>query len=117
MPKKPKKPCKHPGCPMLTDDKYCELHKSLHGNDRLNAAERGYDSRWKKARYIFLKTHPLCVKCKEEGKLVKATVVDHIIHHRGDYKLFWHESNWQPICKSCHDKKTMTEDKYLVYRY
>ncbi|WP_345968950.1 hypothetical protein [Clostridium sp. ATCC 25772] len=25
--------------------------------------------------------------------------------NRGDYKLFWDESNWQQRCKICHDKK------------
>ncbi len=117
MPTKPKKPCKHPGCPELTDDKYCDKHKELHVNQRANTAERGYDNRWRKARKIFLKLHPLCVKCHEEGKLTKATVVDHIIPHRGDKDLFWDESNWQALCKSCHDKKTMTEDRYMEYKY
>lgn len=26
--------------------------------------------------------------------------------------MFWDKSNWQPLCKKCHDKKTMTEDRY-----
>ena len=38
--------------------------------------------------------------------LTPATVVDHIVPHRGDHALFWDEQNWQPLCKSCHDKKT-----------
>lgn len=117
LPKKPKKPCKHPGCPMLTDDNYCELHRREHGEDRPKTTDRGYNSRWRKARNIYLKEHPLCAYCMKEGKYTKATVVDHIIPHRGDKKLFWDESNWQSLCKSCHDKKTMTEDRYLKYRY
>jgi 5-methylcytosine-specific restriction protein A len=24
--------------------------------------------------------------------------------------LFWNETNWQPLCKECHDRKTATED-------
>ena len=50
--------------------------------------------------------HPLCAKCRENGKLTPATVVDHIIPHRGDPVLFWDRSNWQPLCKDCHDRKT-----------
>ncbi|MGM9590559.1 MAG: HNH endonuclease signature motif containing protein, partial [Faecousia sp.] len=42
------------------------------------------------------------------GRLTPATVVDHIIPHRGDRKLFWDESNWQPLCKDCHNRKTGT---------
>ena len=26
MPRKPKRPCKHPGCPNLTEGDYCEVH-------------------------------------------------------------------------------------------
>ena len=27
MPRKPKKPCSYPGCPELTDGRYCEKHQ------------------------------------------------------------------------------------------
>ena len=54
----------------------------------------------------FLKKNPLCAKCRENGKLTPATIVDHIIPHRGDMKLFWDKRNWQPLCKDCHDHKT-----------
>ncbi|CAH0435486.1 HNH endonuclease [Clostridium neonatale] len=117
MPKKPLKPCKQPGCPKLTEEKYCYEHKALHMNDRANATLRGYDSRWRAARNRFLKVNPLCVKCRKEDKLTKATVVDHIKPHRGDKNLFWDQSNWQSLCKTCHDKKTMSEDRYEEYRY
>ena len=50
-------------------------------------------------------------------KYVRATVVDHIIPHRGDQKLFWDQNNWQALCKSCHDKKTLTEDINPTYTY
>ena len=114
---RPKKPCRHPGCPKLTDGMYCEEHRAVHLSDRASASVRGYDSRWNRARKRFLKAHPLCVKCREQGRLVKATVVDHIIPHRGDAVLFWDEENWQPLCKNCHDHKTMTEDRYQVFHY
>ncbi len=117
MPMKPKKPCKHPGCPMLTDDKYCEFHIRLYKNERASAKERGYDSRWRAARSRFLKANPLCVRCKDNGTITPATVVDHIKPHRGDNILFWNEINWQSLCKKCHDKKTMTEDRYIEYKY
>lgn len=53
----------------------------------------------------------------EKGIHTKATVVDHIVHHRGDKTLFWDESNWQPLCKKCHDKKTWNEDRYPEYHF
>lgn len=117
MPNKPLKPCKHPGCPKLTEEKYCGEHKVLHVSDRVNAILRSYDSRWRAVRNRFLKANPLCVKCKEQGKLTKAAVVDYIKPHRGDENLFWDKSNWQALCKSCHDNKTMTEDRYEEYTY
>lgn len=40
-----------------------------------------------------------------------ATVVDHIIPHRGDPELFWAVWNWQPLTKRAHDRKTAKEDR------
>ena len=114
---KPKKPCKHPGCPLLTDHSYCEFHAKLHAEERAGASERGYDSRLRKARKQFLNAHPLCKHCEKKGKVTPATVVDHISPHRGDQRLFWDESNWQPLCKKCHDRKTRTEDQHPVYTF
>lgn len=47
-----------------------------------------------------------------------AVVVDHIIPHRGDFDfLFWEStSNWQPLCKSCHDEKTGSVDRPMTAR-
>ncbi len=50
--------------------------------------------------------HPLCVACKRQGRLTPATVVDHIIPHRGNKEVFWDTSNWQPLCETCHNQKT-----------
>ena len=122
MPKKPKTPCLHPGCPELVEPgtKYCEKHKKLHPAEPLRergANERGYGYAWQKARKAFLAAHPLCVMCQKEGKYVKATVVDHIIPHRGDKKLFWDSSNWQSLCEHHHNLKTGNEDRYVQYEY
>ena len=117
MPMKQLKPCKHPSCPELTNGSYCNRHKGLSINKRESAEERGYDSRWRTARKRFLNSNPLCVYCLKDNKIVKAAVVDHIIPHRGDIKLFWDESNWQGLCKRCHDRKTRTQDQYPVYKY
>jgi len=117
MPMKPKKPCKHPGCPLLTENNYCKFHIKLHIKDRTTAHERGYNSLWQKARKQFLSANPLCNECQSQGKLTSATVVDHIKPHRGDKVLFWDEINWQPLCKKCHDKKTRTVDQYQEYNF
>ena len=104
MPKKPNRPCRHPTCPELSDQVYCPIHRGAY--KRESAHQRGYNAKWRSARKRFLQKHPLCVLCQMEGKLTPATVVDHIAPHRGDMRLFWDETNWQALCKRCHDKKT-----------
>lgn len=74
-----------------------------------NANERGYTYRWQQARARYLGKHPLCRACEALGKVVEATDLDHIIPHRGNDALFWDESNWQPLCHSCHSVKTQKE--------
>jgi 5-methylcytosine-specific restriction protein A len=117
MPQKPAKPCRYPGCPNLTQTACCPEHQSKEHQSRPNANTRGYNSQWQKARKQFLRLNPLCRDCQRNGKLNPATVVDHIKPHRGDKVLFWDESNWQPLCKQCHDKKTGSYDRRSEYRY
>ncbi len=110
MPWKPKSICSYPGCNELTHDRYCSKHKREINKERNNINSKIYNNRWRKASKAYLKENPLCVQCEKEGRLIPATEVDHIIPHCGDMKLFWNRSNWQPLCKSCHSKKTAEED-------
>jgi 5-methylcytosine-specific restriction enzyme A len=61
--------------------------------------------KWRKARAGYLAQHPTCARC---GDI--ATVVDHIKLRNGNMTLFWDVHNWQPLCKPCHDCKTVKED-------
>lgn len=110
MPQKPLKPCGHPGCTELVRNGYCDQHRREKEQRRGSAHERGYTSRWQRARLSYLRQHPLCVMCQAEGRVTAATVVDHIIPHKGDQVLFWDVNNHQPLCKMHHDIKTATED-------
>jgi len=97
---------------------------------RLSAQQRGYDSRWQKARNTWLARHPLCEMCRQRGRPVAATVVDHIVpHHLGDAlqsrdinaisaarALFWDSDNWQSLCKPCHDGAKAQEEASGVVR-
>lgn len=67
MPRKAKHPCGHPGCPNLTEERYCSEHKPLHP-DRPSAAKRGYGSKWQRVSKAYLRKHPLCVKCQAQGR-------------------------------------------------
>ena len=76
---------------------------------RPTARQRGYSTAWDKARLGYLNHHPLCAACLKRGVETLATVVDHIIPHRGDKGLFWDKTNWQALCVPCHsgDKQAM----------
>jgi 5-methylcytosine-specific restriction enzyme A len=79
---------------------------------RPSAARRGYGPRWRRARAAYLARHPLCVRCQAAGCIEPSTVVDHVVPHRGDEKLFWDTRNWAPSCKRCHDSKTGRQGRW-----
>lgn len=106
LPVKPKSPCSKSNCPNLASKHgLCEQHVREY-NERRYSEPTLYDARWQKARLLFLQEHPFCSECLKEGKTVMAEVVDHVIPHRGDKKLFWLTSNWDSKCKRHHDIKT-----------
>jgi len=78
---------------------------------RKREAGARYDYRWQQSREAFLKQCPLCVFCERHGRLTPATVVDHIVPHRGDSRLFWDTRNWQSLCKRCHDSEKQRIEK------
>ena len=114
-PQKAKRPCLSSGCKDFASNKgYCDKHQSRvkqRDRDRGTAHQRGYDAEWKKHRDQFLLEHPLCVECRRKGYVMPATVVDHIVPHKGDKDLFWDKTNWQPLCETHHNIKTATEDR------
>lgn len=76
---------------------------------RGTTAERGYGSRWQRARKQFLNLHPLCIQCGKTGRVTEATRVDHVVPHKGNQSLFWDQGNWQPMCESHHNAKSAKE--------
>ena len=64
--------------------------------------------KWRKHRKLFLQTNALCIECLKEGRSVPANVVDHKtpINKGGDK---WDYDNLQPMCSSCHNKKSGRE--------
>lgn len=112
MPKLAPRPCSVPGCPRLTTDgRFCEEHQAQQPkrppDNRPSAAARGYDHTWRRLRRMILTTSPLCVECEKHGRIVLATDVDHIIPlSQGGTN---HINNLQPLCHSCHSRKTAVE--------
>lgn len=114
MPYRAKKLCNTPGCTNLCNSRMCDSCKGIRQRKqdqvRGTAHQRGYNARWRRARTHYLLRNPICVECLKKDRVSASTVVDHIIPHEGDMILFWNRSNWQALCKTCHDIKTAIED-------
>lgn len=110
MADRPLRPCKQPGCGLLTREGYCNKHKSVRHDNRASAAARGYGYRWGIESRKFLAAHPWCAVCLREGRYEPAQEVDHIRPHKGDMNLFWDRDNWQALSHRCHSRKTAREN-------
>lgn len=107
MPYKHKKPCALHGCPELTHDVYCNVHKSLRQKQyetfkRSPDHDKKYGNNWRRVRDLFVSKHPLCVRCFKEGRIVPVEEVHHIVPlTKGGSNKF---SNLMSLCQSCHTK-------------
>lgn len=78
-------------------------------DNRQSAARRGYDYEWR--TYIQpaqLAREPLCRFCKQKGRIVAATVVDHIDGNSWNRK----PENLRSLCKACHDGRTARDQGF-----
>ncbi|MGQ7243697.1 HNH endonuclease signature motif containing protein [Salinicola sp. V024] len=82
------------------------------GEDDISTHSHLYKKyRWQQSRKRYLFEHPLCAFCLDDDIYMQATVVDHIIPHRGNLALFWDESNWQGLCATCHSSTKQRMEK------
>lgn len=112
MAQKPLRPCRHPGCRELTRDGWCPAHKPKQTARRESAAWHGWYNLpvWTDdLRPGQLFAEPFCRECARRGLRTRATDVDHIRDHKGDWALFTARDNLQSLCHSCHSRKTMGE--------
>jgi 5-methylcytosine-specific restriction protein A len=107
MPRKPKQPCAYPGCPTLSEERYCERHRKLMEKNyekysRDPAVHKKYGRAWKRIRDNYVKTHPFCERCFANGILVPVEEVHHKvpISQGGTHD----PSNLMSLCRSCHNK-------------
>lgn len=79
---------------------------------RGSAASRGYTAQWAKESKAWLASlgEPLCA-C---GCDRPANMVDHKIAPKGDMRLFWDRSNWQPYNGLCNRRKNIREEGGFV---
>lgn len=110
--------CSAPGCmnTAMLGKNYCNKHIALQTqrDNRKIFTQRTksrqwhnlYNTqRWRKESKEFLAGHPFCYVCGKPSK-----IVDHIQPHRGNLELFYDQTNWQPMCWSCHTRKTFKEN-------
>lgn len=109
----------------MTPETRRAISRQDHDERRGSASSRGYGAAWRAARDQFLRDHPLCAEHGKRGDSIPAQVVDHIVAPRlaearesGDpermgeaQRLFWSRSNWQPLCKLCHDSDKQRLEK------
>ena len=57
---------------------------------------------WKNIRHNQLLKEPLCFMCRQDGFFRPASVVDHVIPHKGNLDLFY-GGELQSLCKYHHD--------------
>lgn len=112
MAQKPLRPCNHAGCRELTRQGWCEKHKPKHKRGESAAWHWMYSLPiWEILRSDQLIREPFCRECAARGETVRATVVDHVTPHRGNMRLFRDPGNLQSLCKRCHDRKTLAEQR------
>lgn len=116
----PKRPCTSPGCRefSLPGSSKCSQHEAVRRQQvearRAADADQARYRRWYKLRIWYARRHD-CLKaalfrCATPGCLERATDVDHIKPHRGNWDLFIDRNNLQALCKGCHSRKTAKED-------
>ena len=59
---------------------------------------------WSRIRKRRLADDPLCVMCLAEGKTNAATIVDHVVPHKGNRELFFSYANTQSLCETHHNR-------------
>ena len=113
MAMKPLRPCRHPGCGVLVPGGYCAAHQPPK-EDRRSAEAQAWHwmygtEDWKRLRGDQLLREPFCRECGRRGFRRRATDVDHIRDHKGDWAVFTDAANLESLCHSCHSRKTARE--------
>ena len=110
MPRMPKHPCGFPGCPNLTDGRFCEEHAKQENRryeryQRDPATKRRYGRTWQRIRDRYAATHPFCEECYKRGVLTPTEEIHHIVplSHGGTHA----EDNLMALCKPCHSRITV----------
>lgn len=107
VPHRPKHPCAVPGCPNLTDERYCEEHRVSERRkydkfERDPGVNKKYGRGWRSIRDKYATSHPLCEMCLKEGRFTPVQEVHHRVPVSRGGSNSW--SNLMSLCQSCHMK-------------
>jgi len=103
---------------LLDKPGFCDVHRRDAFKIQKQAVTEDYKERnrfyqrkaWKSIRLLQLQIEPLCRHCRLNGKLIAASVVDHVVPITdGGAEL--DQANLQSLCKECHNAKTRRENK------
>ena len=107
MPMKAKRPCAYPGCPNLSDERFCLEHRSKVNSDyerygRNKATKKRYGRAWKRIRDRYASLFPFCEICFDKGIIVPTQEIHHKkpLSEGGTHDM----DNLIALCKSCHSQ-------------
>lgn len=108
---KPRRVCSCGKIISATDLCECQIRRKAEADKRRpNANDRGYDGKWRRESKAFLALPENRFCACGCGRV--ADCVDHKRPHRGDMKLFWSRSNWQPLASSpCHASRKQSLER------
>ncbi len=114
-----RKSCSAPLCPTVHTNpgSYCDKHRKpiaakIQADKPSMRYHSIYDVKWRKESKAYLRTHPVCVceECRGLYRPLPSNIVDHIVPHKGDIKVFWDKENWQAMNRVCHGRKTAEKE-------
>lgn len=111
--KKPKK--KMPTIKKLPKKQKTTQHSNT---DRRKMRFEAYNTTaWKKLRLAYMKEHPLCEECLNNGKVKAADSIHHkqspFIGNTVNWALFLDRDNLESICAECHARVHAEERGYI----
>jgi 5-methylcytosine-specific restriction protein A len=100
----------------LTTSRYCETHakqevKRYNRQDRDPDSNKRYSRTWEQLRATFLSANPLCVMCRNNGKLTPATLAHHKVKLTNGGTNDW--DNMTALCHECHSRLHAGQGDYF----
>jgi 5-methylcytosine-specific restriction protein A len=62
-------------------------------------------ARWRRFRSWYLERYPLCVHCRDQGRLRRAREIHHV-HKLADGGSVFDVNNCRALCTPCHSRET-----------